>query len=441
MSTHQAIRKPTGLQWIALSLLVVSVAINYADRGNLGVAARSIQIDLRFSPDNLGMLSTGFFWTYSFGQLLAGKIIDRWNVNWAYAIGFLLWSAATGITGLVNSFFLIFLFRLLLGAGEAIAYPAYSKIIATSFPEQLRGTANALIDAGSKVGPALGVMLGVFVMNRFTWRGMFILIGAASLVWLVPWCVVAAKLPSKRLETASAWAPSYSQLAHKRRFWGTVIGLFGGNYAWYFFLTWLPYYFETERHFTKDKLAILGSLPFWAVAIASMLFGLIADAMIRRGRDAGRVRQTFVTTGLIGCCVLMFPAVLVKDPYLSMVLLVLSAISMAGFSSNHWALTQRLSGVSAAGKWTGFQNCIGNFSGVAGAWITGKILVWTHSFFFAFVIACVVVFIGALGYSLVIGKPDEVLWHPDLTATTSGETPDDAPPQPGYEYQPLPPAS
>ncbi len=314
MSTQQAAQKPTGLQWIALSLLVVSVAINYADRGNLGVAARSIQNELHFDANKLGMLSTGFFWTYSIFQLVAGKVIDRWNVNWAYAVGFLVWSAATGITGLVNSFYLIFLFRLLLGAGEAVAYPSYSKIIATSFPEQLRGTANALIDAGSKVGPAIGVMLGALVMNRFTWRGMFILIGGASLIWLIPWCIVAAKIPTKKLEKASAWAPTYKELAYRRRFWGTAIGLFGGNYVWYFFLTWLPYYFETERHFPKDKLALVGSLPFWAVAVASMLFGLIADAMIRRGRDAGRVRQTFVATGLFCCCAFMFPAVIVKDP-------------------------------------------------------------------------------------------------------------------------------
>ncbi len=85
------------------------------------------------------------------------KLIDHWNVNWVYAGGFLLWSAATGLTGLAILLWLIFVLRLMLGAGESIAYPAYSKMIVISFPEQLRGTANALIDAGSKVGPALGV--------------------------------------------------------------------------------------------------------------------------------------------------------------------------------------------------------------------------------------------------------------------------------------------
>jgi len=147
MSAERAEPKPRTLHWFALALLVISVCINYADRGNLGVAARSIEGELHFSPDALGTLLGSFFITYSVCQLVAGKVIDTWNVNWVYAVGFLLWSAATGLTGLVSTFPAILCLRLALGAGESVAYPAYSKILATVFPERLRGTANALIDA------------------------------------------------------------------------------------------------------------------------------------------------------------------------------------------------------------------------------------------------------------------------------------------------------
>lgn len=407
---EQTEQKPKSLQWVALGLLVISVGINYADRGNLGVAARSIEKDLRFSPDKLGLLLAAFFWTYSLCQIIAGKLIDRWNVNWVYAVGFLLWSAATGLTGAASSFGMIFLLRLILGAGESIAYPAYSKIIATSFPEQLRGTANALIDSGSKVGPALGVMLGVGMLTLFSWRGMFLVIGGASLLWLIPWMLVAAKLPVQRIEKASCRAPSYRRLIVSRPVWGTVLGLFGGNYTWYFYLTWLPYYFERERHYEKSQLAIMASLPFWAIAVASMFFGLAADWLIRRGHHAGRVRQTFVSCGLIGCCVFMLIAVLVQQEFLSNTLLILAAISMGGFSSNHWAFTQFLSGPEAAGRWTGFENCLGNFAGVIAPWVTGWVLGWSKSFFFAFAIACGVLLIGVLGYWIVVGRPVRVEW-------------------------------
>ena len=82
--------------------------------------------------------------------------MDRFNVNWVIAGGFFLWSVATAATGLVTSFAMLLGLRMLLGVGESVAYPSYSKILAGYFPEHHRGLANALIDAGSKSGPAIG---------------------------------------------------------------------------------------------------------------------------------------------------------------------------------------------------------------------------------------------------------------------------------------------
>ncbi len=402
--------RPNRLQWYALALLVVSVCINYVDRGNLGVAAHSISEDLHFKPDQLGVLLGSVFWTYSLCQPIAGKIIDRWNVNVVFAIGFLAWSAATMATGWVSTFTAILLLRLILGAGESVAYPAYSKIIATNFPERLRGTANALIDAGSKVGPALGVLIGVKIVEEYSWRFMFIGIGGVSLLWLVPWTMVLPHLRARQRLEPVTWSPPYSQLIRNRAVWGTVVGLFGGNYMWYFFLTWLPYYFESERHYTKDRLAIFASLPFWVVAVSSMLFGLLADRLIDRGYPAGRVRQLFVASGLLCCCLFTLPAVLVREEWLSTLLLALACVGMAGFSSNHWALSQTLSGPAAAGKWTGFENCLGNFSGVVAPFISGLTLQKTHSFFLAFAISCCVCLMGAVGFLFIVGNPVEVEW-------------------------------
>ncbi len=409
MQTDQS--RPSRLQWLALALLVVSVCINYVDRGNLGVAAKSIEADLKFPPQQLGLLLGSIFWTYSLGQLVAGKLIDRWNVNWVYAAGFFVWSLATGFTGLANSFVAFFLLRLILGAGESVAYPAYSKIIATGFPEELRGTANALIDCGSKVGPALGVMLGVKMISALSWRYMFLVIGGASLLWLLPWCLLIPKLPLRKVTLASEWSPPYWSLIKERRVWGTVLGLFGGNYTWYFFLTWLPYYFESDRHYTKDRLALFASLPFWSVSIASILFGLAADALIRRGYRAGRVRQAFVSFGLLGCGLFMLPAILVEQDWLCNIFFALASICMGGFSSNHWALSQTLAGPEAAGKWTGFENCIGNFAGVIAPWVTGWALHETHSFLVAILIASGVSMLGVLGFSFVVGTPNQVQWR------------------------------
>jgi ACS family D-galactonate transporter-like MFS transporter len=412
--------KPKLLHWAALLLLVISVCINYADRGNLGVAAKSLERELFLSQRELGILLGSFSLTYAFSQLLAGKLVERWNVNWLLALAFFLWSAATAATGLASSFSSILILRLALGIGESVAYPAYAKMIVITFPEKLRGTANGLIDAGSKLGPALGFFLGVKMIEWFSWRGMFLVIGGASLLWLAPWCAIAGRLPGKRSAKGveADWTPSYLDLMKRRQLWGTALGLFGGNYAWFFLLNWLPYYFENERHYTRDRLAVFGSLPFVAVAISAMVFGLAADALISRGRNAGRVRQYFCCTGMLGCGALMLPSVVVRSEQLGNVLLIGALIFLGVWSGNHWAFTQLLSGQNAAGKWTGLQNCIGNFAGVLGPVVSGFALQATHSFFSAFAIACVVLLIGVLGYSMLIRTPAELDWSAHRTVTS-----------------------
>jgi len=403
--------KPRALHWIALFLLVASVCINYADRGNLGVAGTRLQSDLHLSSTRLGILLAAFSITYALAQIGTAKIIDRWNVNWLYALAFFLWSAATGVTGLANFFWQIFILRLLLGVSESLAYPAYAKMMVVSFPEKMRGTANGLIDAGSKLGPAVGLWVGSQMIEKFDWRGMFIVIGAASMVWLLPWCLIAGRLPHKVLAAKTSQimtAMSYRKLMETRPFWGSAIGLFGGNYAWFFMLYWLPAYLEKDRHYSRAHLTKVGTLCYVAVALSSASLGFLADWFIRRGHDAGKVRQKSMCLGLLACCPLMFASVLAPTEQWSTTLLLLTFIAMGGWSSNHWALSQMLAGPATAGKWTGLQNCIGNFAGICAPWISGYAVDKTGSFFTAFAIASGLLLVSVLSYWFIVGRPRQV---------------------------------
>src|ERR1700730_9990432 len=111
-----------------LCLLAILALINYIDRSNLSIAAPLLKDELHISASQLGVLLSSFFWTYACLQLVSGWLVDRANVNWVFAGGFFLWSAATIGVGIVHSFYLLLALRLLLGIGESAAYPSYSKI-------------------------------------------------------------------------------------------------------------------------------------------------------------------------------------------------------------------------------------------------------------------------------------------------------------------------
>jgi sugar phosphate permease len=56
---------------VVLGLLVFSAFLNYVDRANLSVGATDIQRELHISNSDLGLLASGFFWTYALFQLFS----------------------------------------------------------------------------------------------------------------------------------------------------------------------------------------------------------------------------------------------------------------------------------------------------------------------------------------------------------------------------------
>ncbi len=215
----------TGKLSVVLVLLGISVFINYVDRGNLSIAAPMLKEELGISASQLGVLLSAFFWTYACLQPVSGWLVDRLNVNWVIAGGFFLWSAATAGTGILHTFAMLFVLRLILGMGESVAYPSYSKIIALHFPEEHRGLANSVISAGLVLGPGFGMLMGGMLMARFGWRPFFIVLGPASLLWLVPW-IKWMPVARDAIHLDTTGVPSLSEFLRMRSAWGTCVGLF-----------------------------------------------------------------------------------------------------------------------------------------------------------------------------------------------------------------------
>jgi len=398
-----------------LALLVASICINYVDRGNLSVAAATaaFRADLNIDSRDLGVLFSAFFFTYAACQILAGWLIDRYNVYHIITAGFVLWSAATIMMGFAGSFLALLVWRLALGAGEAVAYPAYSKILAANYVEHQRGLANSLIDAGSRTGPAVGVLAGGLIAARYGWRMIFILIGLAGLLWVIPWLWQTARLKPPSAAASPGHArnePGLLDILKLRQAWGTFIGLFCLNYSWYFILSWLPTYLTTERHYSTRMMAWYGSLPFWAVAATSILAGWTSDRLIHRGSTPTRVRLACLGGGL-ALNTLMIPAYLIEDQALSMALMTVACLSLGVASSNLWAVSQTLAGPGAAGKWTGLQNAFGNIAGIVSPYLAGWLVARTGSFFMVFVVASAVALTGALSYWFVVRRVEPVRWQ------------------------------
>jgi MFS transporter, ACS family, D-galactonate transporter len=398
-----------GALIVILVLLAISAFINYVDRGNLSIAAPMLKDELGISASKLGILLSAFFWTYACMQLFSGWLVDRLDVNWVFAGGFVLWSAATAATGIAHTFAVLLALRFVLGMSESVAWPSYSKIIALTFPEEHRGVANSAVAAGLVLGPGFGMLFGGLLMARFGWRPFFIVLGLASMLWIVPWL---NWMPKKHhaADTDSMDAPNIFEFLRLRSAWGTCVGGFCGNYLSYFLITWLPYYLVRERHFSMNKMAKIGGIAYLLGACFTTLSGWLSDRWIASGATPSLVRKTFVGGGL-GLAGIFIGLAVVSGPNYCVAALMLGLIFFGACASNVWAITQTLAGPKAAGRWTGFQNFVSNLAGVVAPALTGLVLERTGHFYWAFVIVTAIALTGMISWVFLVGAVEPVIWQ------------------------------
>jgi len=273
-------------------------------------------------------------------------------------------------------------------------------MVAERFKEEGRGLANAMIDAGTKAGPALGTFLGAIVTARWGWRWFFWGRGLASLLWLLPWL---RAIPASGIRQPRGSQKPIAQILRRREAWVTFFGLFCFNYAFYFLLTWLPSYLVEERKFSMRSMAVYAALPFCATAVTSIATGALADRIIRRGSLAVRVRQRLAVAGLLLCSAMLWLSAVFGNAA-AMVCLVTAFVGIGMFTANVWAITQTLAGPESVGAWTGWQNAVGNMGGVIAPILTGWSVSVRGSFLTAFAVASGMLLFAALLYGLGLGS-------------------------------------
>jgi MFS transporter, ACS family, D-galactonate transporter len=166
-----------------------------------------------------------------------------------------------------------------------------------------------------------------------------------------------------------------------------------------------------ERKYSMDRMAVVGSVAYVAIAIATIIAGWWSDRKIAHGKSPTFARKVCVCGGLIGATVIV-PVSAMQNEAASIALLLLACMSFGVYTSNNWAITQTLSGPLAAGRWTSIQNGVGNLSGIAAPWLTGIVVEKTGAFYLAFVVAAAIALIGAFFWGIIVGPVETVKWSP-----------------------------
>src|SRR5688572_8130547 len=208
-------RAPIGL----VAFLSVALLVNYIDRGSIATAAPLLEHELGLAASQMGWVLAAFYWAYAPMQPVMGWLADRYGPARVLSGGFLLWSLATAANGLAGGLVMLVLLRLLMGVGEATFYPSALSLLSRRVPPLQRARATATMQFGAVVGPAIGTLLGGLIMVRYGWRAMFIVMGLASLLWLIAWRRWIRRSPRDPSPAGVQDNPPYALILRQRALW------------------------------------------------------------------------------------------------------------------------------------------------------------------------------------------------------------------------------
>jgi MFS transporter, ACS family, glucarate transporter len=417
-----AITKSSNVRWVLIFFLFVLSAVAFLDRVNISVAGGSLAAAYQLTNVQLGWIFSSFLAGYALFQTVGGRLADTVGSRRVLAGGVIWWGIFTALTvsvpsGVAHALFLLIAVRFLLGAGEAVMYPAANQFVSRWIPEKERGIANGWIFAGVGAGAGLSPPLITFLMLRYGWRSSFWVCAIIGVIAGIVWFLAARDDP----ESHSRVSPSelafiqqgrtaasrtsenrqliaWSTILKSRDVWAVTLSYFSFGYVAWIFFSWFYIYLAQARHLALKTSAYYASLPFIAMAIGCLVGGKISDVLSRKYNPRlGRCYLAAVAIAMSGAFLMLGAEA--QDARLASIVLAGGAGALYLAQSSFWSVTASLAG-SSSGSVSGFMNMGAQIGGAVTASLTPVIanhFGWTASFLTAASL-CV---LGALAWTVV----------------------------------------
>lgn len=421
----------SNVRWFLVFWLFILSAVSFLDRVNISVAGSAIVTEYRLTDIQLGWVFSAFLWGYALFQTFGGWLADRLGPRRVLTAGVVWWGIFTALTAAVSpaiagAVFLFVTVRFLLGAGEAIIYPASNQFISRWIPTQERGIANGLIFAGVGAGAGSAPGIVTYIMVHYGWRWSFWLSALIGLVVGVVWFLAARDTPEQHPVVSaselsyiqagrSAGNPSmafkdpeedtvparrndsipWSTILRSKEVWLVTLSYFCFGYVAWIFFSWFYIYLARVRGLDLRSSAFYSTLPPLAMVACSLLGGAINDKLTKKfGKRAGRCG--IAAFALFLTAILLIFGSRASSAQLASLALASGAGALYLAQSSYWSVTADIAG-SRAGSTSGFMNMGAQLGGGVTAILTPLIAVhvgWAYSF----VVAATLSALGAMAW-------------------------------------------
>lgn len=180
-----------GRAWGVCWLMFAATVLTYMDRQTVTLLDGPIKGEFRLAGnEDFGWVLSAFYVTYALFQVLAGFLVDRWDLRLTYALAVAWWSMAAMATAFVPSFGLLIACRALLGVGESFNWPVALRVTARVLPPADRSLGNGIFNSGAAIGAVITPAVVTYLALRLNWKAPFAVIGLAGFVWVAAWLVL-----------------------------------------------------------------------------------------------------------------------------------------------------------------------------------------------------------------------------------------------------------
>jgi ACS family glucarate transporter-like MFS transporter len=315
--------------------------------------------------------------------------------------------------------------RFLLGAGEAVIYPAANQFVARWIPVRERGIANGWIFAGVGAGAGLTPPLITYFMLHYGWRSSFWVCAAVGLLAGGVWFIAARDTPeehphvspselatiesglrismatnesSSEVEAPNKALVPWKRVVRSREVWALSLSYFCYGYVAWIFFSWFYRYLSKVRGLDLKASGFYSMLPFLAMLVCCLVGGIINDRLTKwRGPRLGRCFLAAFAMAVAGVFIAFGSQV--QGARVASIVLAGGAGALYLAQSSFWSVTADIAGGSA-GSVSGFMNMGGQIGGA----VTGSLTPWIaarYGWTASFLVASALCMVGAVSWIAV----------------------------------------
>jgi len=325
--------------------------------------------DLHITDLTFGVVFGAFAFGYAIFMIPCGWLADNWGPRKSLACSVFFWSLFTLWTGLVSEITVLVLVRFFFGLAEAGVYPQATRALHNWTLLRDRGLALGLLNMGSRLGAAVGLLATPKLVEWLGWREDFVVLGIVGIVWSAIWFWWFRDRPNTEpsvsgKETLSATTANgipWLAFFESRNFYLITYQYFASQFTFFICLSWLLPFLQSHYGMASSSAGIYSSVPLYCGAFAMWSGGTVVDRIY----NAGKWRLSRRLPAMIGfalAALSMLPAPFMHSPELFIACFALATFGLDLTVSPSWTVC-----CDVGGRYSGTLSAAMNTAGALGS--------------------------------------------------------------------------